>query len=160
MNAKIVISISVIITIVIVVFSLTQIEKEGNYKVEVDYEGCVNSSEEKEVDLKLIDVEAGKDQTIMWDEVGTLLAEVETTNDYTVKWKGDNNQIFTEEEITISLEIFAKSIKSLGIKNLPEESNSTNLTPAVNLLIKSLFFFLNRFNEFTFSISSFHSVIG
>ena len=48
--------------------------------------------------------------------------------------------IFIAEEITISLSIPAKEDRSLGINSLPAASSSTVLTPAVNLLMKSLFF--------------------
>src|SRR5690606_17845739 len=68
--------------------------------------------------------------------------------------------IFIAEEITNSLSIPAKYIKSLGINNLPVESSSTVFTPAVNLLIKSLFFLSKRFSSPIYSITAARSFIG
>ncbi|MCP4520682.1 MAG: gliding motility-associated C-terminal domain-containing protein, partial [Cytophagales bacterium] len=84
--------------------STLKVDEVGTYQVEITYEVCKNTSEEKEVDLMLIDVEAGKDQTIMWDEEGVLSAVIDATNEYTVKWEGDNNQTFSEEEVRVTLE--------------------------------------------------------
>ena len=50
----------------------------------------------------------------------------------------------TELDKTVSVSMLANDFKSRGISNLPLESRSVNFTPAVNILIKSLFFFTKR----------------
>src|SRR5687768_10134533 len=57
--------------------------------------------------------------------------------------------MFTAADMTIFFPIPANATRSFGRRILPELSSSTGFTPALNMRMKSTFFFLNRLSLLT-----------